>query len=121
MPRTRSSSLRAKAPAPGRSMLLTRAPRSPSWRVANGAAIACSSDTTVTPSKGLMIQWSPQDRRRVHGQPSFMVPGPELDGIALGGAAAYRKRFEIEQRPDGLELESRYVGLGHFPAQEVEQ
>src|SRR6202030_490056 len=107
--------------APGRSILITRAPRSASWRVANGAAIACSSDTTVTPSKGLMIESSPQDRRRVHGQPSFMIPGPELHGVALAGAGAYRKRFKIAQRPDGLELESGYGGLGHFPAQEVEQ
>src|ERR1700730_19249938 len=121
MPSTRSSKPRAKSPPPGRSILITRAPRSASWRVANGAAIACSSDTTVTPSKGLMIESSPQDRRRVHGQPSFMIPGPELHGVALVGAAAYRKRFEIEQRPDGLELESGSGSLGHFPAQEVEQ
>src|SRR6186713_459399 len=31
---------------------MTRAPRSASWRVQNGAAIACSSVTTVTPSSG---------------------------------------------------------------------
>src|SRR5918998_1900712 len=31
---------------------MTRAPRSASWRVANGAATACSSATTVMPSKG---------------------------------------------------------------------
>jgi len=36
----------------GRSILITRAPRSASWRVQNGAAIACSSETTVTPSSG---------------------------------------------------------------------
>ena len=32
--------------------LTTRAPRSASWRVQNGAAIACSSVTTVMPSNG---------------------------------------------------------------------
>src|SRR5262245_51887343 len=31
---------------------MTRAPRSASWRVANGAATACSIDTTVTLSRG---------------------------------------------------------------------
>ena len=38
--------------APGRSTLITRAPRSASCRVANGAATACSSATTMTPSSG---------------------------------------------------------------------
>src|SRR5438045_5976369 len=33
---------------------MTRAPRSASWRVQNGAAIACSSVTTVMPSRGFM-------------------------------------------------------------------
>src|SRR5216683_2619317 len=121
MPFTFVSYARAKSPAPGRSILITRAPRSASWRVAKGAAMACSSDTTVTPSKGLMIESSSQDRSRIHGQPSFTIAGPKLHGVALAGATAYRKRFEIEQRPDGLEVESRHVGLGHFPAQEVEQ
>src|ERR1051326_1938653 len=31
---------------------MTRAPRSASWRVANGAAMACSTETTVMPSSG---------------------------------------------------------------------
>src|SRR5206468_8158992 len=42
-----------KSPTPGRSTLMTRAPRSASWRVQNGAAMACSSETTVMPSRGL--------------------------------------------------------------------
>src|SRR6478672_1189081 len=51
-PMTRSSYARAKSPTPGRSILITRAPRSASWRVQKGAAIACSRVTTVTPSRG---------------------------------------------------------------------
>jgi hypothetical protein len=51
-PFTRVSYPRAKSPAPGRSILITRAPRSASWRVQNGAAIACSRLTTVMPSNG---------------------------------------------------------------------
>ncbi len=34
-----------KSPLPGRSTLMTRAPRSASWRVQSGAVIACSSET----------------------------------------------------------------------------
>jgi hypothetical protein len=47
---------RAKSPVPGRSILITRAPRSASWRVQKGAAIACSSVMTLMPSSGLIIQ-----------------------------------------------------------------
>src|SRR3712207_3510348 len=35
---------------------MTRAPRSASWRVAKGAATACSRETTVTPSSGSMLE-----------------------------------------------------------------
>src|ERR1039457_2656730 len=44
-----SSYCRAKSPEPGRSILITRAPRSASCRVASGAATACSRVTTVMP------------------------------------------------------------------------
>src|SRR5918997_799524 len=47
---------RAKSPTPGRSTFMTRAPKSASWRVAKGAATACSRDTTVTPSSGSMLE-----------------------------------------------------------------
>src|SRR5215218_4276291 len=43
---------RAKSPTSGRSTFITRAPRSASWRVAKGAATACSRETTVMPSSG---------------------------------------------------------------------
>src|SRR5882762_412709 len=51
-PRTVASYPRAKSPSPGRSTLMTRAPRSANCRVANGAATACSSETMVIPSRG---------------------------------------------------------------------
>src|SRR5918997_3981872 len=51
-PFTVASYERAKSPVPGRSTFMTRAPRSASWRVAKGAATACSRETTVTPSRG---------------------------------------------------------------------
>src|ERR687893_107982 len=47
---------RAKSPTPGRSTFITRAPRSASWRVAKGAATACSKETTVTPSRGSILE-----------------------------------------------------------------
>ena len=53
-PSTVRSYPRAKSPSPGRSTLITRAPRSASCRVQNGAATACSSATTVMPSNGPM-------------------------------------------------------------------
>src|SRR5690606_22787890 len=37
---------------------MTRAPRSASWRVQKGAAIACSSAMTVMPSRGLVMEAS---------------------------------------------------------------
>jgi hypothetical protein len=47
---------------------MTRAPRSASWRVQNGAAIACSSVTTVMPSRGVFVgHRGPQNDR---GRPS---------------------------------------------------
>ena len=55
MPLTRPSYARAKSPLSGLSILMTRAPRSASWRVQKGAAIACSKVTTVIPSKGRIV------------------------------------------------------------------
>src|SRR5215210_5077211 len=55
-PLTVSSYPRAKSPTPGRSTFITRAPRSASWRVAKGAATACSKETTVTPSSGSHLE-----------------------------------------------------------------
>src|SRR5699024_8075339 len=43
---------RAKSPTSGRSILMTRAPRSASCLEANGAATACSQLITVIPDKG---------------------------------------------------------------------
>src|SRR5215217_7585064 len=47
---------RAKSPTSGRSTFMTRAPRSASWRVAKGAATACSKETTVMPSSGSILE-----------------------------------------------------------------
>ena len=54
-PRTVVSYPRAKSPATGRSILMTRAPRSASCRVANGTATACSSASTVIPASGCSL------------------------------------------------------------------
>src|ERR671916_942321 len=55
-PFTVASYPRAKSPTPGRSTFITRARRSASWRVAKGAATACSKETTVTPSRGSILE-----------------------------------------------------------------
>src|SRR5690349_19372245 len=99
---------------------MTRAPRSASWRVAKGAAIACSSVTTVMPLRGCMSLSllvlrgdSAQDRGGVHRQPAFVVRGPEVHRFAVGQRlAADVKRVQIESRADRLEAKARHVGLG---------
>src|SRR5688500_1715002 len=97
---------------------MTRAPRSASWRVANGAAIACSSVTTVRPLRGCMVDsWlkrrSAQRRDRVHRQPAFVVLRPQLDGLAIGlQLAVDPEGVQIEGRLDGLEAEACDVGVG---------
>src|SRR5882672_12186839 len=101
MPRTVVSYPRAKSPVKGRSILMTRAPRSASWRVANGAAMACSSVTTVSPLSGCM-SGSPQRRDRIHREPAFMVLGPQLDGLAVVlELAVDAERGRVEGRAHG--------------------
>src|SRR5438876_5391116 len=99
-PRTRSSYPRAKSPTPGRSTLMTRAPRSASWRVANGAAIACSSVTTVMPVSGLIgFSRSSDLCGGVHGEPALVVLGPQPHALAiLRRLAAYIEGIDVEQR-----------------------
>src|SRR4051812_17930765 len=58
MPLTTVSYRRPKSPPSGRSILTTSAPRSARCRVQNGAATACSSATTRTPSSGYPIRAS---------------------------------------------------------------
>src|SRR5215211_6444914 len=100
---------------------MTRAPRSASWRVAKGAAIACSSVTTVMPLSGCMFPvsgfacGSAQDSGRVHGQPALVVGGPEPDGLAIGlRLPADMEGIEIERGANGLEAEAHHVGAGHL-------
>src|SRR5215210_872482 len=47
---------------------MTLAPRSASWRVVNGAATACSSETTVMPSRGSVPATSDRPRKAVLGE-----------------------------------------------------
>src|SRR3954451_14348066 len=108
---------------------MTRAPRSASWRVANGAAIACSSVTMVMPLSGCMsislvqvMSESTQHGRCVHGQPAFVIGGPEMDGLAVElRVAADMECVQVERGPHGLEAKARHVRIGHLPTQEVHQ
>src|SRR5215212_2149460 len=63
---------------------MTLAPRSASWRVVNGAATACSRETTVTPSRGRL---------------SIILEGPRETEDVLGDVGKY------EVRRDGGDLE----------------
>src|SRR5215212_3779645 len=63
---------------------MTLAPRSASWRVVNGAATACSRETTVTPSRGRL---------------PFILEGPRETEDVLGDVGKY------EVRRDGRDLE----------------
>src|SRR5215217_2075576 len=83
-PLTVSSYPRAKSPTSGRSTFMTREPRLASWRVVNGAATACSRDTTVTPSRGRL---------------PFILEGPRETEDVLGDVGKY------EVRRDGGDLE----------------
>src|SRR5918998_3014039 len=76
---------RAKSPTPGRSTFMTRAPRSASWRVAKGAATACSRETTVTPSRGRL---------------PFILEGPRETEDVLGDVGkdkVRRDRGDLEE------------------------
>src|SRR5213080_4440607 len=93
---------------------MTRAPRSASWRVANGAAIACSSVTTVSPLSGCMtvsFRGSAQRGGRVHREPAFVVLGPQPDRLAVAlKLTVDAERIEVERRPHRLEAEGRDIG-----------
>src|SRR4051812_37211465 len=107
---------------------MTRAPRSASCRVANGAAIACSSVTTVMPLSGCIFVVSgfacesAQDGSRVHRQPALVIGGPKSNGLAIGlRLPADVEGVEVEGRANGLEAEARHVGTGHLAPQQVHQ
>src|SRR5581483_4451783 len=104
-----------------RSILMTRAPMSASWRVAKGPAIACSSVTTVTPASGCIAR-SGDGCASVHGEPAVVVARPQADLIAVRVRfAADEEVVDVEQRTHGAEFVAGHDGLGHLPAQEVEQ
>src|SRR6218665_186060 len=81
---------------------------------------------------------SGQRGQALHGQPAFMVLGPQVDtaadvaadtaaAVAVGaatiglGLAVQAQRVQVERRPHGPELEAGEPGLGHFAAQQVQQ
>src|SRR5437867_6026675 len=100
---------------------MTRAPRSASWRVANGAAMACSSVTTVSPLSGCM-SGTPQRRDRIHREAAFMVLGPQPDGLAIVlELAVDAEGVQVEGRTHGLEAEAGDVCIGRVAAHEVHQ
>src|SRR6476646_3255101 len=100
-PMTRSSYARAKSPTPGRSILMTRAPRSASCRVQNGAAIACSSVTTVMPSSGRIRLLLRLERTR---QPEHVLGDVREDEVRRD------RRHLVEPRLAELALDVVFIG-----------
>src|SRR5919206_5280816 len=107
---------------------MTRAPRSASWRVANGPAMACSSVTTVRPSSGNMgdpfesVEGpSAQRRDGVHGQPALVVLGPQADRAVVARLTVDLERVEVEGRAHRPEAEGRDVGARGVAPQQVQQ
>src|SRR6185295_10053852 len=101
---------------------MTRAPRSASWRVANGAAIACSSVTTVSPFSGCMLVSSAQRRHSVHREPALMVLRPQLDRLAVVLKLAVDvERVQVEGRTHGLEAKRRDIAIRRVAAHQVHQ
>src|SRR5580765_8406317 len=103
MPFTFVSYARAKSPVPGRSILITRAPRSASWRVAKGAATACSSETTVMPARGATRAAS---YRRTHKRRPIDWPPPCLHLLGRLGTSFRRTKSgcghaEHDMKPAG--------------------
>src|SRR5512140_1074195 len=109
---------------------MMRAPRSASWRVQNGAAIACSSETTVMPSSGLGLTLtavmcgtsSSQLGAGLHGEPAFLVLRPQAHRLAvLGRLLSDAERVQVERRSHGLELETAQERLWRVLSHELGQ
>src|SRR5438552_4930638 len=102
---------------------MTRAPRSASCRVANGAAMACSSVTTVIPVSGLIACAPSTDLRSgVHRKPAFVVLGPQPHALAIRRRlATYVERIDVEQRPHGAKLVASHDGVRQLGSQQIEE
>src|SRR5207253_6970224 len=85
--------------------------------------------TIVMPLSGCMslslldvMSESTQHGRRVHGQPPFVIGGPEVDRLAVRlRVAADVECVQVESWPHGLEAKVRYLCVGHLPTQQVHQ
>src|SRR6266446_1982125 len=62
------------------------------------------------------------ERRRIHGQPAFMVAGPQVKSPAVRlRLAADEKVVEVEDRAQRAELEVRDSRLRQLPAQQIDE
>src|SRR6267143_1283292 len=62
------------------------------------------------------------DRRRVHGQPAFMVAGPQVKRPAVRlRLAADEEGVEVEDRAHSAELELRDSRIRSLPAQQIDE
>src|SRR6185436_11793663 len=101
---------------------MTRAPRSANWRVANGAAMACSRVTTVMPASGCMMAPLADDCGGIHRQPALVIAGPEMERLAVRlRLAADEEVVGIERRAHRAKLVARDFRIGQLMPQQVEQ
>src|SRR5437879_1339541 len=62
------------------------------------------------------------ERRRIHGEPAFMVAGPQVKRPAVGPRlAADEEGTGVEDRAQRAELELRDSGIGQLPAQQIDE
>src|SRR5216683_1270877 len=62
------------------------------------------------------------ERRRIHGQPAFVVAGPQVKRPAVRlRLAADEERVEVEDRAHCAELELRDSRIRQLPAQQIDE
>src|SRR5919206_2082389 len=91
---------------------MMRAPRSASWRVAKGAATACSRETTVTPSSGSILKRPRQAEHVFSYVREDQVGG---DGRHLEEPGLAELALDIVLCVEAVAAEGLHRGVGRLP------
>src|SRR5829696_7415580 len=108
---------RAKSPTSGRSTFMTRAPRSASWRVAKGAATACSKETRVMSSRGSLPRAISEGPRQPEDVLSYV--GEDKVGGDRGNLEEARLpelALDVVLGVEAVSSEGLHRGVRRFPA-----
>src|SRR5688572_24906788 len=94
---------------------MTRAPWSASWRLQNGAAIACSSATTVMPSSGFdtRLEGARQAEQVLADVAEDEVGGDRRDLVQAGLAELALDVVLVREAEAAVQLDA---GVGRLPA-----